>query len=437
LFIKSVSVAFYQGCSMKTLIPIFVSVAVILSVVSARSADKEKTPQEIEKLAKELVLKLGHPDFETREAASRELTKLGLAALKAVDEGRRNPEAEIEYRCKSLYSTILRLDLERRLQVLVDDKEGRLENTFPLGVTFEKICGKDENARKFYIELYMDNLQLLDYAVNNPKTIGEDFNGITREIEKNGKGAFSAKTEGAALLLIAADEKIGPSILEANRKQLKGGDRNYERFISLLWKPKYEALMMDPNNGPYFRKLLFAWAKRVPEPLAMTCFMFFIKDMISKKIMNLESGSDTLEFLMDFAASTSPERRPYQKAEAMSLVVGASISKNDRIAFFEEKLFKDETVLPQIFFKVDNTKKLKYDARACDYALAICVKLSGQSMQDYGFDILNPQSDTSDNGWKYGGPMPDETLRAAFKKYAEWRKANPIMKSDPKRVTSK
>ncbi|MDX1963035.1 MAG: hypothetical protein SFX18_07770 [Pirellulales bacterium] len=414
---------------MKIFIPILMLAVALLFAVPAQSAESEKTPQEIETLAKELVGKLGHPEYREREAASQELVKLGLGALKAIEEGRKNPDAEIVARCKFLNQTIRANDLKRRIELLADDKDGRIAKTLPLCATYVKICGKDENARKFYFELCKNHLQLLEYAANNPQTMGENFIDLINEIEKRGKGDFSPETEVAALLLIAADEKIGPAIEEANRQQPKGGDRNYLRLIGLLWTPKYEAVMMDANNGPYFRKLLFGWAKRLPEPLAMSSFLFFIQDMINKQVMNLKSDSDTLEFLMDLAVSTSARGLPYHKGVAMSLVAVASISKNDRIAFFEEELFKDETTLePVVGFDLNGAMKIKVETRACDYALAVCVKLSGQSFQDYGFDILGSHSDMFEN-WIYSGFTKDETRKAAFKKYEEWRKINPINKN--------
>ena len=413
---------------MKSLITCLVAVVVWLSAAPARSAGQEITPQEFENLANELVRKLGAPEFLEREAASRELAKFGLKVRKAIEEGRKNPDPEIRYRCELLYKKICILELKRRVEMYAADQEGRIENTLPLGATFEKICGKDENARKYFVELCNNHLPLLDYAANYPTIMGETFIELICEIEKSGKGALSPETEFAALLLIAADERIGPSIVDANSKQLKGGDRNYQRFIGLLWTPKYEAVMRDANNGRYFRKLLFAWAKRLPEPLAMSSFLFFIRDMINKQVMNLQSDSDALEFLMDLAVSTSERGLPYHKGEAMSMVAVASISKNERIAYFEEKLFRDETTLvPVVGFDLDGSTKIRVETRACDYALAVCVKLSGQSFKEYGFDILGAQSEMFEN-WMHAGFTRDETRRAAFKKYQEWRKANPIKK---------
>jgi hypothetical protein len=56
---------------MQKLIPSLVLVVVLLCAATVWSADTEKTPQEIENLAKELVGKLGLPKFSEREAASR------------------------------------------------------------------------------------------------------------------------------------------------------------------------------------------------------------------------------------------------------------------------------------------------------------------------------------------------------------------------------
>jgi hypothetical protein len=54
------------------------------------------------------------------------------------------------------------------------------------------------------------------------------------------------------------------------------------------------------------------------------------------------------------------------------------------------------------------------------------LKLRGQSFQDYGFDILDPRREL--NAYSFAGFTKDETRRAAFKKFEEWRKANPIQK---------
>lgn len=413
---------------MKSLIPCLVLWVVLPSAVPVWSCQQEKSPQEIETWADELVRKLGDAKFQEREAASRELAKLGLGARKAIEEGRKNPDPEIRYRCELLFPKILSLDLQRRLELFAADQEGLVENTLPLGVTFASICGNDKDARNYYVELCKNYLPLLDDAAKNPTTMGESFINLVCDIDQRSKDILSPETEIAVLLLLAADERIGLSIVEANRKQLKGGDRNYQRFIGLLWTPKYEAVMMDAERGRYIRKLLFAWAKRLPEPLAMSSFLFFIRDMIQKQVMNLQGDSDTLEFLMDLAESTPERGLPYHKGEAMSLVAMASIPKNDRIIYFEEKLFKDETILePVVSFGSEGSSEIKVETRACDYALAVCVNLSGQSFQDYGFDILGSNNEMIGN-WMYAGFTKDETRKAAFKKYEEWRKANPIRK---------
>ncbi|MBL8892361.1 MAG: hypothetical protein JNL67_20465 [Planctomycetaceae bacterium] len=269
---------------------------------------------------------------------------------------------------------------------------------------------------------------MFDEAASNPKKTGATYFGFVFKTVNRSDEVSCPATGGAALLLMAADENIGPSIDESNTKQEKGGDRNYQRLIGIFWTPEYEAVMSDPNKGLYFRKLLFAWAKRVPEPLAMQSFLFFVQDMINKRIMNLQSDSDALEFLMHFAASRTSQGMPYQKVIAMSMVAGSSLPKNDQVAYFEEKLFKDETILrSEVEFDLNDGTKITVETRARDYALAICVKLSGQSFQEYGFDILGSNSEKFDN-WEFAGFTKDETRQAAFQKYAEWRKANPIQK---------
>lgn len=421
---------------MKSVVPYFVIIASMLWVAPSQSAQQQKTPQELENLANELVRTLGNPDFQKREAASRELAELGLAARKAIDEGRKSPDPEIRFRCESLYPMICILDLKRRIEVFAADEEGRIENNLPLGASFEKICGKDANGRKFFIELCQNNLQLFDDAANDPQRIGEGYFDLPTEIRdrrnKNPSppgvevdGTLSA-IEIASLFLIGTDEKIGPIVDEANRKQPER--RNYKRVVDILWQSKYEAAMNDANYGRYYRKLLFAWAKRLTDPLAMQSFLFFMQDMIKKQAARMQSDPDTLEFLKDFAVSTSSQQMPFQKGTAMAMIAAASIPNNDKRAYFEEKLLKDETtLLPEVQFNLNESTKIIVQTRACDYALATCVKFSGQSFQDYGFDILGSRSDVFAN-WEYAGFTKDETRKAALKKYEEWRKDNPTTK---------
>jgi hypothetical protein len=101
----------------------------------------------------------------------------------------------------------------------------------------------------------------------------------------------------------------------------------------------------------------------------------------------------------------------------------AGIINKDQIPLIEEKFFKDERMLTDVEIEVDGQKK-NVEIRVSDYALWICLKLSGQSFQDYGFDILDPRREL--NAYSFAGFTKDETRRAAFKKYTEWRKANPV-----------
>jgi len=399
---------------MKALIPILVSVVVFLSALPARAAETDKTPQENENQAEELVRKLGNPTFREREAASRELAKLGLGATKAIEEGRKNPDPEIRARCERLYPMIRTLELKRRIEELAADNEVPIANTLPLAATYEKICGIDENARKFYIELCKSQLQLLDAAVSDPEAMGEAYFDFTNELGKRGTGNV---TEGAAMFLIGASEEIAPSIDEANRMQKRG---DYQPLIGVLSQPRYQLEMIDANNGRCFRKLLFAWAKRNSDPRTMKVLLYYIQTQAPY----LQSDPDTTAFVMDLAVSTSAQALPFQKGDAMVAV--ACISGNDQISYIEKKLLKDETtLLPEVAFDLDGPTKIRVETRVCDYALAICVKLSGQSFDDYGFDILGSRSDMFNN-WEYAGFTKDETRKAAFKKYEEWRKANPI-----------
>lgn len=416
---------------MKMLIPCLVSVVALLSAVPAQSAETDQTPQEIEKLAKELVLKLSSPRFREREVANRELVKLGLAALKAIEEGRNNPDPEIMARCKSLYTTIRELDLKRRIDELATDKDGRIANTLPLGATYEKICGNDENARKFYIELCKSQLQFLDAAVNDPKAMGEAYFNLSIDMQNRNKDGLpfppDIKTPATAhkilaMLLIGTDDKIRPAIDEAMRKLPNPG---YQPLSMVFWEPQFKDAFLDAKTGPMFRKVMFEWIKRCNDPKnsTQTAVVSAIQGISEQQAGRFVADQQTIEFILDTAVT--PNLQPYTRDQllgAMNLLV-----KKEHLQSIEEKLFKNERKLQKSVNWNVNGKNVVVETQVRDYALALCIRLSEQKYADYGFDILSPQPSMITN-WPCSGFSKDETRKAAFKKYEEWRKANPITK---------
>jgi hypothetical protein len=417
---------------MKTLIPCLVSVVALLSAVPARPADTETTPQEIENLAKGLVPKLGEPDFRKREAASRELAKLGLGALKAINEGCRSPDPEIRARCLALIPKIRALDLKRRLDELAVDTEGRIANTLPLGATYESICGKDQNARKFYIEMCKNHYKMLDTAAANPKATGEAYFDLSiamqdRTIEGFPGGGSTAPVTALqilAMLLIGSDDKIGPAIDEAMRKQPNPG---YQPLSKVFWQPQFQTAFIDPETGPMFRKVMFVWIKRRNDPTnaTQTAVVSAIQQISQQQAGRFVADKETIEFVLDTAVT--PNQQPYRRDQLFAAM--SSLVKKEHIENIEAKLFKNDTKLHKNASCNVNGKNVVVETQVRDYALALCIRLSEQSYSDYGFDILGPQPSMITN-WSFCGFSQDEIRKAAFKKYEEWRKANPIPKQD-------
>ncbi len=410
---------------MKTLISILVLVVALQSAVSAQLAATEKTPQEIEKSAKELVLKLGQPDFNEREAASRELAKLGIGALQAIDEGRKNPDLVIKARCESLYPMIRMAELKRRLEEFAADQEGRVENTLPLGATFEKICGKEKLARKFYIDLCKSQLEFLDAAVNNPKAMGEAYFDRCIDLEnrtKKGSPPVSAQ-EILALLLIGADDKIGPFIDDAMPKQ---PDLGYHHPLATVFmQPTFQNAFSDRYTGPLFRKATFAWAKRRKDPKMLPRYWVIkaIPQIVQQQAGLFVVDKETIEFMFD-AAVGDYQQETFMRGEALTAL--NSVVKKEDAPYLEEQLFKIETKLQGDLYRRVSGKLIVIETQIRDYALAVCVRLSDQKYSDYGFGVLGAEPEMIDRYWNYCGFTSDETRQAAFKKYAEWRKANPL-----------
>lgn len=420
---------------MKMLLPCLVSVVALLSAGPARAVDTERPPREVERLAQELVGRLGSRDFQERQAASRELEKLGLGALRAVEEGLDNPVPEIATRCESLIPKIRTLDLKRRLEELAADREGRVANTLPLGATYEKICGNDANARKFYIELCKSQLQFLDAAVNDPKAMGEAYFDLSIDMQNRNKDGLpfppDIKTPASAqkilaMLLIGSDDKIGPAIDVAMRKQPKPG---YQPLSKVFWEPQFKDAFLDATTGPLFRKVLFEWIRRRNDPTntTQTAVVSAIQGVSEHQAGRFVADQQTIEFVLDTAVT--PGQQPYTRDQLLGAM--NQLVKKEHLQSVEEKLFKNETKLQKNVNCNVNGKSVVVETQVRDYALALCIRLSEQKYSDYGFDILGPQPSLITN-WQFCGFSTDETRKAAFQKYADWRKANPIQKDEMK-----
>src|SRR5262245_13908089 len=102
--------------------------------------------------ASELVLQLADPRFKVRDAAAREIKKLGRLAKPALLEGMKSKDPEVWSRCTQLLPEVLALDLKARVDAFLADTEGKQKHELPMMERYQKFAGNDVPARKLYAE---------------------------------------------------------------------------------------------------------------------------------------------------------------------------------------------------------------------------------------------------------------------------------------------
>jgi hypothetical protein len=116
-------------------------------------------PEETLKRAKELVGKLGSPQFSEREQATRDLAKMGRMALPALQEALgANLEPEVAMRAEGLLPKAESEDMKARVACFLADAGGKFQHTLPGWEKFKTVAGNDAASRKLFAEMLKSNL---------------------------------------------------------------------------------------------------------------------------------------------------------------------------------------------------------------------------------------------------------------------------------------
>src|SRR4051794_22388143 len=108
--------------------------ALFLSAAAAFAANDDELPVPDENTATEInasIKQLGDESYAGREAATEKLLSYGLQALKLVEQGAKDPDREIRYRCERVRIMLREIDLQRRLEAFAADVKGEKDHGLP------------------------------------------------------------------------------------------------------------------------------------------------------------------------------------------------------------------------------------------------------------------------------------------------------------------
>ncbi|MBO0699689.1 MAG: hypothetical protein J2P46_14935, partial [Zavarzinella sp.] len=210
-----------------------------------------------------LMARLGGPRYADREAAGRQLVRLGRDALPALHRGTTNPDPEIAERCKRLIPLAEVEAVRQRVAFLLETPPKPVPTDLPKARRFLAATGDTMEARKLYVEMYVAHSKLLEdieragggggqvfwswvdelFAVDAQDTLIGDPGQVPPPRR------VATRADLAAFLLLSADPAVRPAKCAAVRD---------DDFPLLRGEVLRDALA-GPHASLAMRSLLFAW----------------------------------------------------------------------------------------------------------------------------------------------------------------------------------
>jgi hypothetical protein len=374
--------------------------ALILCLWATPGADLADRPATADPAvrARELVSELAHPRFKVREAAERELIALGSAAIAALKQGENDADPHVRERCKALQPMIRDLELRRKMEQFIAGQGDA--KSIPMATWFLSVAGDTKASRALFAEVFSQNGLLFDTLAADRKKALEQFIAICQETAGPThvvviNGVMQAPQRKLARSEVAAYLMFATELADKTGRASPYG-YTYLRAPSLA-----EALSKDSADELPLKKLFLHWLEKEPQAYMVQQGLQVAVDAKMKEAMPL--------ILKQVREKSAPI---YTRAQTALLLakVGAKEHLKDI-----EPLLEDKTVIGN--FGINNKRGT---VQLRDIALAVSVKLQGQKMADYDFDMMQGTEELIHMSYIYCAFTTDAKREAAHKKYKEF-----------------
>jgi len=337
-----------------------------------------------------LIEQLGDASFQVREEASLKLTKMGLPAMKALEEGLQHGDTEVRFRCRRILRIVESGDRAGRLKAFAADTDGKLNLSLPGWERYRKVVGGDKDSRSLFVEMQRAEWELLKTAEKNPKAAGEHLLSRCQHLQAAMRVAPSQLPVGsiATLLFVAADEKVTVP------------DQMGSILHSFCYQQTFRNAIAGRNREP-LRKLLGGWIA-----ISGGTWSGYQSLMLSMRYDLKEGLIPARKMLKDGAMP--------QHYRQYAILTIAKLGGKEDVEFLKPYL-KDKSVCTT--HRVTKGKdKITYQTQIRDVALATMIHLSGQDPKKFGFSRLQANSSTLFNASTMGFEN-DEKRNEAVKKW--------------------
>ncbi len=306
---------------------------------------------------KRLVASLGDDQFQVREQATRELLKAGPRAMVYLEDGARNIDREVRYRCQRILLLVRKMELENRLERF---KNGTDEGEPPLPgwESLQKQLGDSPGIKNLFVDMYRAESDFLAAAAKGGRQAAEALSTRVGEIQNMLQMHSTEPPIGSILAILFV-------AVESASDNNQGTAQN---IFNLCYQQSFRAAITGGPHRDSVRKLLGAWIRRGEDFQAyqgiMLAMQYEMKDALPPAERLLKN------------ANIQGHMKQY------ALVAIAKFGDDSHIPLLEGALSDDK---PIGTWQVNN---VNINTQLRDVALASLVHITKQDFKAYGFDRI-------------------------------------------------
>ena len=347
-----------------------------------------------------LVQQLGSPSFDERDRAAAELRRLGLAARPALEQGLRDVDVEIRFRSGVLLKCAVVVDRNARIDRFVADVDGSESAELPCWNDFREHYGDNRTAREVFVEMHRTEGELLE-AIS-----AHDAATASRLLLK-GMARFTKPTIVVEPPLAA--ERVPPSfgvvaawVYSASQPEVDLDERITTQLHALLAASPFRASAATGHRADLCHMLLDRWLLKESSRVVRYQKLLLARDFNSESALDLGG-----QILQDADATPAMLRD--------ALVAVGYYGDPERHLPWLVAHFDNE----QVCYDLLPLRGRRTAIEVRDVALAAAVRMTGQTLQLYGFHSA---------AWGAGGYLEHHTLGfhvasqrdTARKKWEQW-----------------
>ena len=369
-----------------------------LATPAAVAAD-DASPEQLAQQAQRLVQELGSRSFLQRKQAMNQLVKIGLPALKALEDGSLSSNREISYRCDRVLRVVRELDLQRRLLAFLRDMDPD-KYKLPGWRLFRPVAGESPDSKLVFVEMQKADPELMRTAEGSGREMAALLMQRLLVASRPTTTAGDPLTVGrtSAILFAAGDPRVPIT-------------QQMAAYVHRMVSNSVVRTAMTGNVGTadVMRKLLSRWLRRQrdtdPYVNLLVAMQFDLKESLGFGLKVLEGG-----------------KRPSNAQRVALLALNRfGDSKHVQLA---ERFLTDSSVVSLTSTK--DGRRIRIQLR--DIALATLITLRKQDHRKFGFPHIrfdshgNFQLDSLHFA-------SDEDRLAALSKWKEFEQASKEKKS--------